>query len=256
MKPASFYVISHERSGTHFAINTLLKNALGIEHQANVGEWFGPYDDARARFAHVDSACRAIPSQGTLIKSHCDADLFLARYPSRPVLWVVRDPRDTLVSWFHYLNHETYYANNPQVERFQNERFGRFLRRPLTDFLRYSYSLSGAFEDVADRWSAHTQGWARLGSGVCVLRYEELLTDFEAALRRTADFLGLALRPVLVPVAFGEGLAHLPRKGIIGDWKNEAGVEDIAWLDEKLRRRGLEEFYYPPVVQSQGGKAL
>jgi hypothetical protein len=26
--PAPFYVVSHERSGTHFLINTLLKNAV------------------------------------------------------------------------------------------------------------------------------------------------------------------------------------------------------------------------------------
>lgn len=127
MEAPSFYVVSHERAGTHFTINTLLKNTVGISRQANVGEWFGPYDDPAARFAHVDAACQSIPDASTLIKSHCDADLFLARYPRRPVLWVVRDPRDTLVSWFHYLNREEYYRNNPGVERFTGGTFGDFL---------------------------------------------------------------------------------------------------------------------------------
>ncbi len=250
MRPPSFYVVSHERAGTHFAINSLLKNTVGIDAQANVGEWFGPYDDPGARFEHIDLACRSIRPVGTLIKSHCDADLFAARYPVRPVLWVVRDPRDTLVSWFHYLNHDAFYANNPQVERFQGGSFGEFLRRPLTDFLRCSYSLHGDFENVAERWAAHTLGWVhRLGPGVCVLRYEELLTDFEPTLRRAADFLHLMLRPTLEPVAFGEGLTHLARKGVIGDWKNEATPEDLRWLDGIVRRHGLAEFYHSPTVQ-------
>ena len=244
MEAPSFYVVSHERAGTHFTINTLLKNTVGIARQANIGEWFGPYRDGGARFAHIDQACRSIQDTGTLIKSHCDADLFAARYPARPVLWVVRDPRDTLISWFHYLNREAYYANNPQVERFQGGRFGDFLRRPLTEFLRYSYSLHGDFTNVAERWAAHTQSWVRSGLPLCVVRYEELQHDFEPTLRRVAEFLGLQLRPKLAPVAFGEGLSHLPRKGIVGDWQNEAAGEDLRWLDEIIRSYDLTEFYH------------
>ena len=213
--------------------------------QAAVGEWFGFHEDTEGRFAHVDSVCQKIPAHGTLIKSHCDADLFLARYPVRPILWVVRDPRDTLVSWFHYLNNPAFYANNPQVERFQSSRFGRFLRRPLTDFLRHGYSLRGNFDNVAERWAAHTAGWSRSGLDLCVVRYESLLTDFEATLRRMADFLALELRPDPAPVALDERPSHLPRKGVIGDWKNEATPADLRWLDEVVCRRGVENFYHP-----------
>ena len=250
MQTPSFYVISHERSGTHLAINTLLKNTVGVDRQADIGEWFGPYDDPKARFAHIDDACRDLATHGTLIKSHCDADLFLARYPRHPVVWVVRDPRDTLVSWFHYLNHPAFYANNAQVERFQSRRFGRFLRRPLTDFLRHGYSLAGDFTNVADRWAAHTRSWTRSGLDLCVVRYEDLLTRFDDTLRRMANFLGLELRPDAAPVALGERSSHLPRKGIIGDWQNEATPADLRWLDEVLRRGGGENFYYRPAAES------
>ncbi len=250
MEAPSFYVVSHERAGTHFAINTLLKNTVGVLQQANVGEWFGPYGDTARRFEHLDDAYRAVPDTGTLIKSHCDVDLFLARYPARPVLWVVRDPRDTLVSWFHYLNREEYYRNNPQVERFRSRSFGEFLRRPLTEFLRFSYSLRGDFDDVTERWAAHTQGWMQSGLPVCVVRYEELRHDFAPTLRRAADALGLKLCSDLSPVVLGEGLSHLPRKGIVGDWQNEATDEDLRRIDEVVRRHGLMEFYHAPEFPS------
>ena len=108
------------------------------------------------------------------------------------------------------------------MERFQGGSFGEFLRRPLTGFLRWSYSLRGDFGNVAERWAAHTESWLRSGLPVCTLRYEDLLGDPADALRRAADFLGLTLRPDIRPVAFGEGPAHLPRKGIVGDWQNVA----------------------------------
>lgn len=248
-RPPSFYVVSHERSGTHFAINSLLKNTVGIEATANIGEWFGPYAEAGARYSHIDLAAASISPDAVLIKSHCDAELFRARYAARPVIWVVRDPRDTLVSWFHYLNHETYYANNPQVERFQCASFGEFIRRPLTDFLRHSYSGRGDCENVVERWALHTRGWASTGPGVCEVRYEELATTPDAALRRAADFVGLTLQSEIRKVAFGEGVSHLPRKGIIGDWKNEAAPEDLRWIDRIVRHYGLEHFYCPSLPE-------
>ena len=60
-----FYIISHERSGTHFLINTIMLNAeirrrFGIGAGAgwgrhNIGEWFGPYDKPEQRFDHIDA---------------------------------------------------------------------------------------------------------------------------------------------------------------------------------------------------------
>jgi hypothetical protein len=59
----AFYVISHERSGTHFLINSLNRNLLlrvgwGMGRGAgrgwnNIGEWFGLYHDNARRFDHI-----------------------------------------------------------------------------------------------------------------------------------------------------------------------------------------------------------
>lgn len=50
-----FYIISHERSGSRFVMNTILRNTYIKQNWHNIGEWFGPYDNPANRFAHIDA---------------------------------------------------------------------------------------------------------------------------------------------------------------------------------------------------------
>ena len=237
-----FYVISHERSGTHFMINTILRNTYAKRGWHNVGEWFGPYDNHTDRFAHIDafnSTWEQARKQRAIIKSHCDRDLIEAQYKRAKVIYVLRDPRDTLTSWFHYLNRDEFYHHNPQVPDHRCESFAEFLRRPLSPFLKYSYSLHGNFSNVAERWASHVSGW--LGTpGTLVCRYEQLHRDYRFVLGRVADFLGLRLRLRTRPVGLHDVPSILPRKGIIGDWRNVFSEADEAFLREAVEKAGID----------------
>ena len=237
-----FYVISHERSGTHFTVNNILKNAVVKQHWHNIGEWFGPYHDSCHRFEHIDAFNRNWDQawrQGCVIKSHCDHDLFEARYHPAPVIYVMRDPRDTLTSWFHYLNHDDFYRYNPKVEDMRCDDFFTFLRRPLPAFLQNSYALESDTRDIAGRWARHVAGWIS-APDTLVVRYEELARDFVRVLHRIRDHTGIRLKPGLKPVRMNDSPSVLPRKGMIGDWQQLFSESDQDFLRNRVEAAGLD----------------
>lgn len=235
-KDILFYVISHERSGTHFAINTIVRNTNIRTGFHNIGEWFGPYDKDDDRFTHIEwfnQAWEGKEKCAAVIKSHCDRDLYDAKYRKAKVIYVLRDPRDTLTSWFHYLNREEYYRNNPQVSDHRCETFTEFLRRPVSPFMKYSYSLHGDFSNVVERWAHHVRGWSDTTNTLSV-RYEDLLLDCTTVLNRISEFLDVRVKRKTHQVGLYDAPSILPRKGIVGDWKNIFTKSDEQFVRETL----------------------
>ncbi len=242
-----FYIITHERSGTHFLINALWKNTKIREGYHNIGEWFGPYDDSKAetRFKHIDrfvAGWKTAFKKGNIIKSHCDRELFEARYPPAKIVYVLRDPRDTLTSFFHYLNNrdvvEYLRENNPMLSDQGGKSISEFIRRPSDPFLRYCYSIKGS-SNVAERWADHVAGW-RNAPDTLTVRYEDLHGAYEQTLNSVSHFLGLKLVGTPQKVDLHEGLSVLPRKGVIGDWRNSLSKEDESFLRRAIESRDLK----------------
>jgi hypothetical protein len=242
-RPASpFYVVSHERSGTHFMINTLLRNAVLHPGFHDTGEWVGPYASGESsQFEHIDmlrARWEHITAGASIIKTHSDRDLFDYRYPRAKVVYVLRDPRDTMVSFYRYLNDPPNKTFRWLAEH-KYASLSEFLRRPLTSFLRWSYSRGGTSRNVAERWANHVKGWLGTDDTV-VVRYEELKTDFRGVLGRVSEFLDLELLPVLSPVGLHEGFSVAPRRGEIGDWRNHFAAGDEALVRGAAERAGLD----------------
>jgi len=238
-----FYVISHERSGTHFAINTLFRNTYVAQTFSYVGDWLGPYGKPETRYQHLDRFREEWPERrrtGGLIKSHCDSVTFVKHFPKAKVVYVLRDPRDTLVSFFHYLNSEALYGTNPGLANQRCRDFSEFLRRPATDYLRMGFFEDANFDNVVGRWASHTHGWLARPE-VCVLRYEDLKSDYRACVRRACRSVGLLPRLRQQAVGLQDGASILPRKGVVGDWKNMFTVEDEEFLQRELAPWKLPE---------------
>lgn len=233
-----FYVISHERSGTHFAINTLFRNAYVAQTFSYVGDWLGPYDQPETRHRHLERFQKAWPERrraGGLIKSHCDAETFQRFFPEAKVVYVLRDPRDTLVSFFHYLNSEDLHRTNPGLADQRSTKFSEFLRRTPSTYLRMGFFENPDFDNVVGRWASHVCGWA-VRPNVCLLRYEDLKTDFRKCVWKTCRHVGLLPRLRMKAVRMEEGASILPRKGVMGDWKNHFSPEDEEFLNTELAR--------------------
>lgn len=101
-------------------------------------------------------------------------DLLVKAFPSARFVALIRDPRDWVVS-------------NRAASRWKES----FADRPL--------------DDLIDAWNAEWAHWCERPSTL-LLRYEDLLGDSEATLRRTLEFLGLDSDP-----ACAEALADRDR---------------------------------------------
>jgi len=233
------FVISHERSGTHLALNLLYKNLYIQQHFLDHPVWKA--SDLHSAIEHWKLAERKVREMlpiGGLIKSHCEVEICRKFLPKLPVVYVVRDPRDTLVSFFYYLNNKQFHANNPGLEHLACESFPEFLRRPLDEFLRFGFSLDGAMHNVVDRWARHYAGWKN-ESSCLVVRYEDLLGRMIPSVLKIALFAKVFPKVFMRSYNVGEKGAILPRKGIVGDWKNHFSVADLEFTESILSAHDL-----------------
>ncbi|MFM2420502.1 MAG: hypothetical protein RL385_5225 [Pseudomonadota bacterium] len=241
-----FYVLSHERSGTHFLINTLSKNLWVPDgNYYSVPDWFGGNRNGLRRHLRYQQsllAQRLRPKQNGLIKSHPDRELFESCYWKYPVVYIVRDPRDALVSFWHHQrdpSSEAYIRrHNAQFSAHRFERFSDFLRAPLSDFLKYTFSLRGDFANVAERLAKHVAGW-RAASNALVVRYEDLKAEPERIVEMVSQHLGIPRTREVRQVGVREMSSILPRKGVVGDFRNYLTAKDEAFLRAAWEAQGL-----------------
>jgi hypothetical protein len=143
----------------------------------------------------------AVPSPRTL-KSH---EYFDPRY--RKVILIVRDPRDVLVSYYHH-----------------HIKFGRI--PPDYSLLQFAQDFVAGRVDTFGSWAENTGSW--LGArehdaeALLLLRYEDMLQDPLAALRRIVAFLGMDADPArlerVVEASSAERMRELEKKQS-GNWK-------------------------------------
>jgi Sulfotransferase domain len=150
-------MVSHLATGTEFSFDTHNELAAGV-------------GDHRHRRP-------ILPDGGRLIRSH---EPYAPGYGDkyRRVLYVVRDPRDVVVSYYHH--HRRLGKDPGSIDQF----LGRFLAGSL---------------DGWGTWPAHIRSWldspqARDGR-LIVVRYEDLLADPEEQLAGVARFLELPATP-------------------------------------------------------------
>ena len=163
--PDDVFVVSYPRSGntwTRFLIGNLI------------------YPDDPVTFANVESRIPEIYfnpdrrlrrlKRPRILKSH---ESFQPHYPA--VIYIVRDPRDVAVSYYH---HNVKAGNIPD-------------NYAMEDFIpRF---MAAEFDTKLGSWSDNVLSWLRLRQGserFLLLRYEEMKANPAAELRRIAQFLG------------------------------------------------------------------
>lgn len=235
------FVISHERSGTHLVLNLCYRNLYIRQHFCDLPHFSNVEICPSIRESYwreLGMQCRSLKGDGGLIKSHCEAEIWEEHLPSYPVVFVLRDPRDTLVSFYHYLNRDEFHRSNPGLIDLRCSSFSEFLRRPLHPFLQCGFSIRDDAANVVDRWARHTQGWLK-AHGVLVLRYESLLCGFYHAMLSVSLHTRVLPKIHMRPYRLGEGGAILPRKGVAGDWLTHFSQDDLYFVEERMKNYGL-----------------
>lgn len=202
-------LVSHERSGTEWMIASIIKNLFPILYQPNSARqacwdmdddrFYDPKvtrkflfdsDDQRSRLLYDVAKITSV--QGTdhrvAVKSHHAYDFFEPLWDQIKeefnVIYVMRDGRDVMTSmWNHGWDHDGFMPPAFNV--------ARFIELPPSEAMR-RYQGDYRVENMADRWSNHMLSWCDI-EGVLYVTYEQLSTDYEATIKRVADYAGVEI---------------------------------------------------------------
>ncbi|KPK11211.1 MAG: hypothetical protein AMJ62_16385 [Myxococcales bacterium SG8_38] len=167
VRPSDVFISSYPRSGTtltQWILYLLTHEAQpDPEHLTKVSPWF----ERSLAIGEVTAAdLERFPSP-RVFKSHLPREWLPdgARY-----IYVERDPKDVLVSYFYF--YRSYLGFHGS--------FDDFYRRFMEGRVQYG------------SWFDHVAGWRKRSTetDVLIVRYEDLVSDRKASIRRIVEFLG------------------------------------------------------------------
>ncbi|XP_062397376.1 sulfotransferase 6B1-like [Sardina pilchardus] len=146
------------------------------------------------------------------------------------VVW--RNPKDTLVSFYHFMN------KNPVLPNVEWDQF-------FSDFMSGEVGWGSYFD--------HALAWDKLmdDPNMKIITYEDLKQDLSEGIRQISQFFGFPLTEEQVQTIYSEttfsamkeGSSHgkmgsvFFRKGEVGDWKNHLSEAQSQQMDEEFNKR-------------------
>ncbi|XP_005379129.1 PREDICTED: sulfotransferase 6B1-like [Chinchilla lanigera] len=214
------FLVSYPKSGTHW-IAEIIENIPNARITLTSPIELG--DISKLEELKMYSKRRVIPT-------HLSYDLLPVKVKQKKckIIYIVRNPKDTAVSLFHY------YRDNPNLPCV--ETWAAFLELFLKGEVVY-----GSWFDHVLSWEEH-----RNDKNILIIFYEELKKDFSKSLKKIATFLGInvndsEINKIAWKTSFSEmknnsvkensDLNHticaltsdrklVFRKGVVGDWIN------------------------------------
>ena len=186
------------------------------------------------------------------VKTHLDSSFFVRQLQNMETcprfLVVARNPKDTLVSFYHFHRLRTCFSFDESFEVF----FDMFKQ----DALVYGNSI-----DYAASWWKY-----RDHPRVHFVKYEDILNDPTSTISAVASFLGYSLakeelsyikektsfsvmktRGIHALFSHPDALSHHSqffRKGLKGDWRNMLTPEMSDYVDEVVKQRCPEGLHF------------
>ncbi len=180
------FIVSFPKSGNTWT-RFLIANLLHPEEPAN----FSNIDRLIPESEGLTRKQLAGVSRPRIMKSH---EYFDARF--RKVIYIVRDPRDVVVSQFHFFRKRRRVADDDSIEQFA----ARFVAGQTCDY---------------GSWGTNVASWLvtrQKSRDFLLLRYEDMVAQTDAELARIASFLGMRSTPELVAQAVERSSADQMRK--------------------------------------------
>ena len=180
------FIVSYPKSGNTWT-RFLIANLLHPKELVN----FGNIDRLIPELAGLTKRQLERVPRPRIMKSH---EYFDARF--RKVIYIVRDPRDVVVSQFHFFRKRRRIADDYSIEQFVS----RFVAGATSDY--------GSWSDNVASWLATRQN----SPSFLLLRYEDMLARTGEELTRVASFLGVRATPDLLAQAVERCSADQMRK--------------------------------------------
>ncbi len=245
LPPNAFYLLSYPRSGNTWLLNslTLLFDCVGgeaytqdklyTEHHGELGEPF-----------NFRCAPRRSPDQPICIKSHADMAAYRQGFPPGPVVYVCRDGRDALLSYYFFCQaYPTLHAEQVSVTSIHGTEVQ--LSRGGCDPVFRADEFADFLRREAPIWASHVRQ-ARQDPGISFVTYEALKADYIGSLNRIIAYLGLPVAKSCAEVekvycsgfskVFSGNTRDYFRRGQVGDWKNWYQPDDVRLLDQLIGR--------------------
>ena len=250
LRDDDIFIMSHPKTGSTWTqelvwmmVNDLdvekSNNIKKVEKSPNIGklvdENYGPDFFARMEGRRV-------------IKTHNSFDFLpLDLTEKSKVIYVARNPKDTVVSYYHHLKRKSYFFGD----------FNDFAKCFKAD-LCYCHSY----------WPHLLSGWGRRHHrNVKILWYEDMKADMKATIDDLCEFIEQPLtekqKNILQDHVKFENMKknanayqntsynstvpelHFMRKGIVGDWANyfdeQTNKEYNEWITGKIKGTGMED---------------
>ena len=184
--PDDVFILSFPKSGNTWT-RFLIANLLHPKEPVN----FGNIDRLIPELEGLTKRQLERLPRPRIMKSH---EYFDARF--RKVIYIVRDPRDVVVSQFHFFRKRRRIADDYSIEQFVS----RFVAGATSDY--------GSWSDNVASWLATRQN----SPSFLLLRYEDMLARTGEELTRVASFLGVRATPDLLAQAVERCSADQMRK--------------------------------------------
>jgi hypothetical protein len=244
-------VCSHERSGTHFLINSIANNSLHTNNPylrydlVPLGSFLNFHDmrEVQAFFERL-----AQHSCASIIKCHFAAGFFLGKQQRFlldglcKIIYIVRDPISLLMSYHRFIN---FFSHHEGPKR--KDALDFIGTAPEGQMLRYQ---EGEVGTILDRWQAHLLGWLKLAeensSNILVVKYEDLDRNHADVTRKVLSFLGLSHPDVVVRPDRIWQTVHIPN---VREIPAELRAKIQEYVSERIGSVGVIKDLFPEVCQ-------
>jgi hypothetical protein len=192
--PDDTFLVSFPRSGNTWA-RFLVCNLMNPDDPVNFAQLESRIPEI---YFVTDRKLRAFP-RPRVIKSH---ECFDPRY--KKVIYIVRDPRDVLISYYEYQLKRRVISEDRSLEEF----VPRFMESEI--------------EPKIGSWRDHVVSWMATRGGqenFLLLRYEEMLANTHKETTKIASFLGLDSNPERIARAVALSSADRMRKLEKEQWR-------------------------------------
>jgi hypothetical protein len=206
--PDDTFLTAYSKSGNTWT-RFLVANLLYPDRQVtflNIPELIPHFDVMPKRFFRDMARPRVI---------NCH-EAFRPHY--KRVIYVVRDPRDVVVSLFHFQRKRRVIEDDYSLDRFVTRFIAGEQLRP---------ARLGTWGDNVGSWLSMREGHP----GFLLLRYEDMLAGTERALAKVASFLGINATPERIANAVERSSAHRMR--------NLEQIQGDQWHQSKNTRKDI-----------------
>ncbi|XP_072516298.1 sulfotransferase 6B1 [Salminus brasiliensis] len=226
------FLVAYPKCGFNWMVGVVKKimsasAGITVPERPPIIEFYSP---------EVQQAVAQVPSR-RFLGTHLHPDNIPVSFKAKKTktMVVFRNPKDTVVSYYHFMNKNPVLPNAESWDKF------------FSDFMAGEVAW-GSYFDHALAWDKHMND-----PGVLIVTFEELKENAPEGIKKIADFFNFPLTDEQVSTiakettfsamqensknSHGNFASTFFRKGEVGDWKNHFNEAQSKQMDEEFQKK-------------------